>query len=181
MVVVIRVFFRQSFGTSGPYDTISPTVRILLPSSTRGPRRPCPEARRLPTGDVRPTVPPPGHGRTGSPPPLPMGVRVSAARVRPGGVGREDTKPLEADSVVRAGHVHRPHARRHPPECRHARQAFSCLGPSRGWLWAACQALHGPRGFGARPALRRGGGRRGRGGGSAAGVRRWSRPPGAGG
>src|SRR6267142_2690643 len=34
MVVVIRVFFRQSFGTFGPYDTISPTVRILLPSST---------------------------------------------------------------------------------------------------------------------------------------------------
>src|SRR4029434_9073292 len=33
-VVVIRVFFRQSFVTFGPYTTISPTVRILLPSST---------------------------------------------------------------------------------------------------------------------------------------------------
>src|SRR5262245_59046945 len=36
LVVVIRVFFRQSFVTFGPYATISPTVRILLPSSTSG-------------------------------------------------------------------------------------------------------------------------------------------------
>src|SRR4029450_132430 len=34
-VVVIGVFFRQSFVAFGPYTTISPTVRILLPSSTR--------------------------------------------------------------------------------------------------------------------------------------------------
>src|SRR4029450_7328536 len=33
-VVVIRVFFRQSFVTFGPSTTMSPTVRILLPSST---------------------------------------------------------------------------------------------------------------------------------------------------
>ena len=35
VVVVIRVFFGQSFVAFGPHTTISPTVRILLPSSTR--------------------------------------------------------------------------------------------------------------------------------------------------
>src|SRR5438477_9261845 len=51
MVVVIRIFFRQSFGTFGPYDTMFPTVRILLPSSTRETSSSFPDATGLPLRD----------------------------------------------------------------------------------------------------------------------------------
>src|SRR5262245_36266535 len=72
LVVVIRVFFRQSFVAFGPYTTISPTVRILLPSSTSYPdfatwqpfldeiiTHPAPDAFRA-AHNFRPTIDIPG-------------------------------------------------------------------------------------------------------------------------